>query len=132
MLDSVNGRVGPSQASDGDSNTHYLLPSCEDRSKAASSEEITELWICKPTARIWICDEKNMHRAHMVIQMTYLLAHDHVPCEQVTSEAMQGQFKRSKWPSLDSSIPKGAYSSADAVRASQRLQPSHQLASNAK
>ena len=72
----------------------------------------------------------------MVTQMANLLAHDHVPCEQdvneITSVATQGQLKRSKWPSLDSSIPKGAYSSADAVRASQRLQPEHQLASNGK
>ena len=72
----------------------------------------------------------------MVIEMTYLLAHDYVPSEQdvneITSVATEGQLKRLKWPSLHSSIPKGAYSSAVAVRARQRLQHEHQLASNGK
>ena len=41
MLATVKGRVGHSEASDGDSNTHYLFPSLLDRSKhTAPSEEL--------------------------------------------------------------------------------------------
>ena len=41
MLATVKGRVGHSEASDGDSNTHYLFPSLLDRSKdTAPTEEL--------------------------------------------------------------------------------------------
>ena len=42
------------------------------------------------------------------------------PPPVTSSVAMEGQLKRWKWPSLRSSTAKGEYSSADAIRASQR------------